>query len=68
VNYSGFNATIIIQIIHLLILVFIVAGILTIILKWPSKKNISKRIETMENEIKEIKRILKKNELRLYLG
>jgi|GEM_PF-6017397 len=57
---SEFNATLIAQIVDLLILITIVGGILTIISKALNfKKNINNKIETIESELKEIKSILK---------
>ena len=54
----GFNATILYQIIQFLILILYVAGIIivikTIVLIW-SLKN---KIETMDSELKEIRRLL----------
>ncbi|MDD4238818.1 MAG: hypothetical protein PHT62_09730 [Desulfotomaculaceae bacterium] len=55
-----FNATLIAQIVDLLIFIIIVAGILTMISKALNfKKNIYNKIETIDSELREIKSMLK---------
>lgn len=53
-----FNATLLAQIVDLIILVLFAAGIITVILKWSFKKSINNKIETMNSELKEIRRLL----------
>ena len=53
------NATLFAQIVDLLLLILIVVGILTIISRARSiKKNTCNKIEKMDSELKEIKRML----------
>ncbi len=57
-----FNATLIAQAVDLLILIIVFGGIIAIIFKTRSfVKNVHNKIERMDNEIKEIKNILKTN-------
>lgn len=59
-----FNATIFAQIVDLLIVILIIAGIILLISKLLSfKKNTYKKIEEMDSELKEIKRILERKKL-----
>lgn len=53
-----FNATILAQIIDFLILLLIISGIITIILRGTFKKNIFNKIAQMDSELKEIRRLL----------
>jgi len=53
-----FNATVIAQIIDLLILIIIIAVIIHIVLKCFFKKNIFNKMEAMDRELKEIRRLL----------
>lgn len=56
------NATILAQVINLLILILFFAGIIILIVQvLSSKKNFSNRIEKMESELTEIRRLLEKN-------
>lgn len=58
-----FNATLIAQIIDFLLLILIVVGIPTLIFKlWSSNKKANNKIEKMESELKEIKKILEDND------
>lgn len=55
-----FNATLIAQIVDVLILLLIITGIFSLIYKVLSfKRNINSKIETMDKELKEIKKILR---------
>jgi hypothetical protein len=56
------NATILAQVINLLILILFFAGIIILIVQvLSSKKNFSNRIEKVESELTEIRRLLEKN-------
>jgi hypothetical protein len=58
------NATLFAQIVDLLLLILIVVGVLTIISKARSfKKNTCNKIEKMDSELKEIKRMLEGKKL-----
>ncbi len=57
-----FNATLLAQVINLLILILFFAGIIILIARSLSfKKNVSNKIESVENELKEIRRLLERN-------
>lgn len=54
-----FNATLIAQIVDFLLFVLVVVGITALIFKvWASKKKADNKIEKIESELKEIKKIL----------
>lgn len=56
------NATILAQVINLLILILFFTGIIILIVQvLSSKKNFSNRIEKVESELTEIRRLLEKN-------
>lgn len=58
-----FNATLIAQIVDLLIIIFLFAGIATLISKVRSfKKNIYNKIETVESDLKDIRAMLEKKQ------
>ncbi|MCG9968914.1 hypothetical protein L9W92_12805 [Pelotomaculum terephthalicicum JT] len=53
------NATLVAQIFHIIILILFVAGILVLIFKaWFFKKSTINKIDEMEKELKEIRKII----------